>query len=432
MLGRNALLNLVGHAAPLAAALVLVPMLVARLDPERFGFLAIAWVLVGYFSLFDLGLGRALTRLVAERLGTPREDTIPVLARTALGLTGLLGAIVGALLFVLATPLCRDLLTLSPPLVGEAITAVRLLALCLPFVTLTAALRGLLEAGQRFGWVNTIRIPLGVLTFGAPLAASLWSPSLIALAGALVALRLAACAAHWFICAKLYPVWTRLGMPRGAAVREMLAYGAWLTVSNVVGPLMVYIDRFVIGALLAVSAVAYYTAPYEAVTRLWIVPAALTGVLFPAFASAEPARLAMLYRAGVKTIVVLVLPLALVATVLAPEWMTLWLGDDYARQGARVAQWLCLGVMLNCLAYIPFALLQARGRADLPAKAHLAELPCYLFALVLLVRARGIEGAAIAWSLRCAADAMLLEHEDVDRSPRPGAWRHGGEEGKHG
>jgi len=154
MLGRNALLNLVGHAAPLAAALVLVPMLVARLDPERFGFLAIAWVLVGYFSLFDLGLGRALTRLVAERLGTPRETTIPILARTALGLTGLLGFVVGGLLFLLAAPLCRDLLSISRPLQEEAVAAVRLLALCLPFVTLTAALRGLLEAGQRFGWVN--------------------------------------------------------------------------------------------------------------------------------------------------------------------------------------------------------------------------------------------------------------------------------------
>ena len=130
--------------------------------------------------------------------------------------------------------------------------------------------------------------------------------------------------------------------------------------------------------------------------------------LFPAFAAAEPARLAALYRAGLKAIVIVVLPLALTAALFAPEWMDLWLGDEYARQGARVAQWLCLGVMLNCLAYLPFALLQARGRADLTAKAHLTELPLYLVALWLLVPAQGIVGAAIAWTLRCAVDAAVL------------------------
>ena len=87
MLARNALLNLAGHAAPLAAALIAFPVLVARLDPDRLGFLSIAWVLVGYFSLFDLGLGRALSRLVAERTGTPDETKLPELSQTALGLT---------------------------------------------------------------------------------------------------------------------------------------------------------------------------------------------------------------------------------------------------------------------------------------------------------------------------------------------------------
>ncbi len=47
---------------------------------------------------------------------------------------------------------------------------------------------------------------------------------------------------------------------------------------------MVYLDRFVIGAAIALPAVAYYSAPYEIVTRLWLIPAALAGVLFPAFA----------------------------------------------------------------------------------------------------------------------------------------------------
>jgi O-antigen/teichoic acid export membrane protein len=408
MLARNALLNLAGHGAPLLAALFLLPPLVARLDLERFGFLALAWALVGYFSLFDLGLGRALSRLVAERRGTPREAELPALSRTGLSLTLALGAAAGVVLFVAAGPLCERVLNLSPALRPEAETALRVLALSLPLVTLTAALRGLLEAGQRFDWVNAIRIPAGILTFAAPLAATGWSVSLVALASALALMRLAAFAAHWWACSRLWPGLTGLGAPHGAAAREMLGYGAWLTVSNVVGPLMVYIDRFVIAGLLAVSWVAYYSAPYELVTRLWLIPAALAGVLFPAMAASSPERLAALYRTGTKTVLITVFPLALVATVFAADWLRAWLGPEFAARGTLVAQLLCFGAAVNCLAYLPFTLLQAQGRADLPAKAHLAELPLYLIVLWLLVSRWGIEGAALAWVLRCVVDTLAL------------------------
>ncbi len=45
--------------------------------------------------------------------------------------------------------------------------------------------------------------------------------------------------------------------------------------SNIVGPNMLYFGRFVIGALMTMTAVAYYTTPYEVVVNLAIVPDAL-------------------------------------------------------------------------------------------------------------------------------------------------------------
>ena len=104
---RGTLLNLLGHVAPLIAALAAVPLLVTQLEPARFGFLSLAWVIVGYFGLFDLGLGRALTRLIAERMGTPREPELPVLARTALLVLTGVGSAAGVLL---ASPSWRLLL----------------------------------------------------------------------------------------------------------------------------------------------------------------------------------------------------------------------------------------------------------------------------------------------------------------------------------
>jgi len=408
---RSTLYNLVGHLAPLAAALLAVPFLIDRLEPARFGFLAIAWVIVGYFGLFDLGLSRALTRLIAERLGTPREPELPVLARTALLVLIGLGAVAGGLLYVIAPWLCTDLLKLPVDFQAEAASGLRALAVCLPFVTLTAALRGVLEAGQRFGWVNTLRIPLGVLTFLVPVAVTSYTPDLFALCAALAGLRVLATASHWIVCARLYPSLVRLGAPSRESFREMFAYGMWLTVSNVVGPLMVYLDRFVIGALVSVAAVAYYTAPHEVVTRLWLIPAALTGVLFPIFSGShlvDPVRTRLIYRKALLALIAIMLPLALIVGLGADIWLTAWLGADYAREGVRVAQILSVGVLFNSLAHIPFSFLQAAGRADLTAKLHLIELPLYIAALGWLVPGFGIEGAALVWTGRCLLDAGLL------------------------
>jgi O-antigen/teichoic acid export membrane protein len=171
------------------------------------------------------------------------------------------------------------------------------------------------------------------------------------------------------------------------------------------------LDRFVIGAVASLAAVAFYTGPYEIVTRLWLLPAALSGVLFPAFAAshaADPVRARRLYAKGLLAILASVLPVALLGAFFAGAWLAAWLGPQYAVQGARVAQVLCAGIVVNSLAYVPFTLLQASGRADLAAKAHLVELPFYVAVLALLVQSHGIEGAAWAWTLRCVLDAVIL------------------------
>lgn len=407
-IAHGALLNLAGHAAPLVAAVAAVPALIFSIGQERFGFLALAWALVGYFSFFDLGLGRALSRMVAERVGAPRGESLAALSGSTLSLTLALGAAAGAVLFAAAEWLCTRVLKLPESLAREAVPAMQLLGVCLPFVTLTAALRGLLEGARHFGWVNVIRVPVGVLTFAAPLAVSYASPRLDALCGVLLALRVVTLAAHWMACAKLLPALAGLRMPTRAAAGEVLGYGAWVTTSNIAGSLMVYVDRFVIGAQLSMSAVAYYTAPYEVLTRLWVLPAALTGALFPALAAAGPGQVRSLYRKGILTLLGTAVPLALLAGLFAPQWLSLWLGADYAAQSAGAALWLAAGIAINSVAQVPFTLLQARGRADLPGKLHLAELPLYLIVLFALIATHGIEGAAIAWCARCAVDAIIL------------------------
>jgi O-antigen/teichoic acid export membrane protein len=184
-----------------------------------------------------------------------------------------------------------------------------------------------------------------------------------------------------------------------------------MTVSNIVGPLMVTLDRFLIAALISVGAVAYYATPYEVATKFWLIPGSVLGVMFPAFSTSsvqDRNRMVLLFNRTVKYMLLALFPLVLLVVVLAQDGLKLWLGAEFARNSVHVLQWLAVGVFINSLAQVPFALLQGVGKPDLTAKLHLAELPAYLLALYWLTKTYGIEGAAIAWTARVAVDALLL------------------------
>jgi O-antigen/teichoic acid export membrane protein len=234
---------------------------------------------------------------------------------------------------------------------------------------------------------------------------------LVAVVAVLVAGRVVACLAHLWACAALMPELKKPRRVEWASAGPLLRFGGWMTVSNVVGPFMVTFDRFVIGAMITVAAVAYYSVPFEVVFRLTMFPAALLAVLFPAFSAAsvsDRSRLAFLYDCGVKYLFIGLFPVTLALIALAPEGLTVWLGKDFAENSAPVARWLLAAVFLNGLAQVPFSHLQSEGRPDLTAKLHLAQLPVYAVLLFVMARRFGIDGVAVVWFLRVAADSLLL------------------------
>jgi O-antigen/teichoic acid export membrane protein len=412
LLARNVLWNLLGQVAPLGAAIIAIPVLIRALGTDRFGILTIAWVVIGYFSLFDLGLGRALTQLVARELGTPRgRDAAYAVVWTSLALMLALGLVGGLALAALGSWLVHDMLRIPPSLQDESQVAFYLLATTVPVVITASGLRGLLEAHQRFGLSNAIRAPLGISNFIGPLLVLPFSSSMVSVVLVLVLSRVLTWLAYLLACFHVMPVLRKGFTFEQSAVWPLLRFGGWITVSNIVGPIMVYVDRLLIGALKSVAAVAYFATPYEMVTRLWVIPGAMAGVLFPAFSTSfvqDRSRTASLFGRGVKYVFLILFPVTLIIVTFAHEGLALWLGRDFAHHSTRVLQWLAVGMFVNSLAQIAFALVQGAGRADLTAKLHLVELPFYLIGLWALLTTLGIEGAAIAWAARALVDMLLL------------------------
>lgn len=411
LLARNTIWNLLGSGAPMLVALFCIPVLIRELGKDRFGILALAWALVGYANLFDLGLGRALTQMISKKLGAGEHHEVPDVFWTSLLLMTLLGSLGGVIVASVSPWLVRHALNVPAALQHETLLSFYLISFSIPVIIGTAGLRGFLEAQQRFDLINALRVPMGMFTYLGSLLALPFSRSLVPVVAVLAVGRVIAWIAHLLLCFKVRPALRQEIAWRRAFVGPLLRFGGWMTVSNVIGPLMVTLDRFVIGAYLTVAAVAYYATPFEMVTKLWLFPGALVGVVFPAFSTSfahDRNRTAMLYDRSVKYVLLLMFPIVLLIVVLAPVALKLWLGADFAHHSTRVLQWLAVGVFINSLALVPSALLQGIGRPDLTAKLHMIELPAYLLTLWWCISNRGIEGAAMAWTGRVALDGVVL------------------------
>jgi O-antigen/teichoic acid export membrane protein len=170
-------------------------------------------------------------------------------------------------------------------------------------------------------------------------------------------------------------------------------------------------DRFFLAYLVSSLVVAYYTTPFDIITRLSIIPLAIIGVMFPAFSAefqVDRKRTVRLYKITLLfTTLLMVLPVVLII-ILAKPGLSLWLDPDFAEKSFRMTQIIAAGMFIEGINQVPVALIQGTGRADITGKIILLVLPVYIFFLLLFINWYGLIGAAMAWFFRALLDALIL------------------------
>jgi len=403
LLARNTVYNLMGRLLPMAIALAAIPYIIEGLGVERFGVLTLAWMVVGYFGIFDMGIGRAATKFVAQAISRREQEQLASLIWTSLLLLVGFG-IIGGVLAALLTPwLVSDVLNISEALKGESRMAFLLLAASMPIVLGTSGARGVLEGQQRFRLVNAIKIPASAATFLMPLVVLFFSNNLFHIVAVLVGARCIVFFIHAYVCIASLPGRRMPQFPQHATAKRLLGFGGWLTATNVFGSLMAlgYIDRLVIGNRLDLSAIAYYSTPFELTVKLLLLSGGLLGVLFPvfsAYAIDQRQKLEILHQCTVKFLFLSMGMVTIGLVAFASPFLRLWLDESFARESAVVLQLLTVGVLMSAISSAFLGAIQALGRPDLTAKRHIIELPFYAAAMWFCTVRWGIVGTAAVWT----------------------------------
>jgi O-antigen/teichoic acid export membrane protein len=409
-LARNTLWNLIGYLAPLIVAVLVVPLLIRHLGTAKYGILTIAWSVVGYFGIFDMGLSNALAKFIAERVGHEDEGEIQAIFQTGFLLLTASSILAGIGLALIAHPLAYRWLNVSVELRPDAYRVFLIFALVLPFVVSVASFRGTLSAYQRFDLMNKVQIATGIFSFGSPAVVLLFSHGLVPIVSVIALCRVGSWLAYLYCCAQVLPSFDFAWHARKALVKPLITFGGWISVCNVTEPFFLYSDRFILASLVSVSAVAYYATPFDVMVRLWAIPDALNSALFPLYAAGlrnNTNRVLMLFERAGHYIFPLTFAPVLFAVLFASDILGLWINPAFAAHSAVVLKWIAVGVLFSCMARVPWTLLVAY-RPDLPAKLVTFEAPVYVTGLYLMINHFGLPGAAIAWATRTAFNCSIL------------------------
>jgi O-antigen/teichoic acid export membrane protein len=408
-IARNVSWNITGNIAPLLLALVALPLLIDGLGTARAGVLFLIWTVLNYFNLFQFGLGRALTKFIAERLGEGNEREVSSLVWTGTLLMVILGVIATVSMYLLAPWLVHHQLKVPEELREETVQAFYVFGLAMPAIISVAAFKSVLEAYQRFGLKNGLQVALGILNYAGLLFIVLFSQNLVPLSWFVAAGALLAWIVHLVVCARVAPTILRDITFSRSVLGPLVTFGGWDTVRSLVQPIIMYSDRFFIGSLVSVAAVAYYTTAYEVVTKLWVLPTSLVGVVFPAMAMSlvqDRSRAKRIYEAGVKICFLALYPAVLLCVLFAKDVLLLWLGAEFAEKSTAVFQITAIMILVNSLAHVPMTTIVASGRPDVTAKLSIIEAIILVPTMWWAVDRYGIVGAAVASLARVALDTV--------------------------
>jgi O-antigen/teichoic acid export membrane protein len=415
-LARNAWSNLLGAAIPALVMLATVPMVVKGLGDASYGVYSLVTAIVGYFAVIDINVTAGSVKYIAEHNARKDEEGVyetlsfGLATYAIIGVLGALGLLLGAQWFV------TSVFSVPAALVPEAIATLRLAALGFLLGQVQSYLNSVPQSLMRYDISARVEMVFGTLVPIATVGVLLLGYGLFEV----VLLRVIASAIHctilWRAVKRLLPGF-HLRWPGERARRALLGFSAYSFLSRFATLSYAHADKLIIGALVGVTGLAYFTVAATLANRVLSLTFRLSGVFFPAAsamaAQGELARLDRAYLKATRYVVFLNAAILVLVAVFAHQILRYWMNEDFARNGALVLAVMALSQFVDSLTSLPSLVNDGMGH---PRVSGLFAVTRALAGLAIVwfgVAGWGIDGAAwghLAGSVLFTAAFIVYVH----------------------
>lgn len=339
--------------------LLQVVVLANLLPPTAFGLMAMVMIVIGFAQAYaDAGISSAIVH---------RQDTTPNQLSSLYWLNVVVGGVIFGLLWVF-TPLIAKLFNEN-----QLIPILRIAAIIFLIMPFGKQYEVLLQKDLQFSLLARQEVIAALISSGLAIACAFAGMGVWALVIgqlALVAIR------------TLLLLWIGLPIHRPSAhfrLEDLQGYwqfGAYQLGERSINLLTQRIDQLLIGSLLGVQALGYYSFAFNLVSQPQSrINPIVTKVAFPTFAKIQDnvPRLQRGYLSVVKMLTLVNAPLLIGIIVLAPMFVPLVFGEVWLPSIVLI-QLAALVALLRSMGNPVGSLLLARGRADLGFKWNLGLL----------------------------------------------------------
>lgn len=405
---KNIAINFVGLVIPTFVSLATVPAYIHALGLERYGVVALVWVLTEYFGILGFAMSVAAQNRIskAHSMGDSRLCAevfwSVVWTNLAIGVLNGFAIYLGGLLY---TSCC---ISIGNGLRPEVMMTLPWLALAVPVANVTCAFGAALTGVERFGVFNTTQT-LGTILFQLiPLCvAFVIGPSLPNVLAAAILVRLLTAVQLAWQSSRALGLSSVMG-PRRDIAKGLLGFGGWMFVGTVTSMVSKSTDRLIIASALGARLVAVYSVPKNLVTRLNILACAVERVVFPRLSAVDFAAAKVLMHESIQFFCALFTPIVIAAMLVVGPFLHVWVGNELASVATPFARLLIIAMWIDGQADIVRILVQSHVSAAKAAKASVLQLPVYLGVLWVAVHQFGLMGAAAANVLRVSLDYLIL------------------------
>lgn len=394
---RNAFANLLGAVIPALVALGTVPLVVKGLGDASYGVYSLVTAIVGYFAVIDINVTAGSVKFIAEFNAHQDRDRINETVFFGLSVYALLGVLGGLGLFFGAHFFVTRVFSVPPALVGEAVATLRLAALGFFLGQLQSYLNSIPQSLMRYDIASRIEMLFGT---GVPLltvAVLMLGYGLFEVILLRVVTSAVNCVVLWRCIRRLLPdlAWRK---PGAAIRRELLGFSAYSFLSRFASLSYAYADKLIIGALVGVTGLAYFTVASTLANRILSLTYRLSGVFFPAAsalaARGELERLRTLYLKASRYVVFINASVLVLVAVFSYQILYYWMNPQFARAGQVVLAVMALSQFIDSLTSLPSLVNDGMGHPRFSGMFALARAVFGLLVVYLGVAGWGIDGAA--------------------------------------
>jgi len=394
---RNAVSNLCGALVPAIVALGTVPLVVRELGDASYGVYSLVTAIVGYFAVIDINVTAGSIKYVAEFNASRDQARINETLCFGLCVYALLGLLGALVLFGGAGYFVTRLFEVPAALEGEAIATLRLAALGFFLGQLQSYLNSIPQSLMRYDVSSRIEMLFGtgvpLLTVGVLLLGhGLFEVILVRVLASAVN-----CLILWRWIRRLLPglAWRR---PGAAIRRALLGFSGYAFLSHFATMSYAYADKLIIGALVGVTGLAYFTVASTLANRVLGLSYRLSGVFFPAASTlaalGEIAYLKRLYLKASRYVVFINASVLALVAVFAYEILYYWMDPRFARAGQVILAVMALSQFIDSLTSLPSLVNDGMGHPRYSGMFALARAAFGLLVVYLGVAVWGIDGAA--------------------------------------